>query len=233
MYRVSVENGPEWRNYKRACLAISIGMSKFDGEKLAAIVSWINRNFEECIVQVADTLQRWNILVFEGLSESEARDKSLRLGSEWLDRNKEILNTITIPYEIIRWDSFLEHADYRETKYLFEKLYFESELYRFQVNQDIEIFLERRRKRGLSEIDRTRFDICLQHYISEEMAVDTLIGRNKPTAFIYPGSEVLTNQALRQGNVKGQPYGLQNTWHTWVEFNRLKTQHSLSAYAAA
>jgi hypothetical protein len=100
----SIEERKQFHSSK-CILPISIGYRLFEGEKLTALLSLINRSFRSCLFQIDDTLQQYTLRILDdGLSIDEAYQKALRAGDEWLDFYEESLQTLTIPYEIKRWN---------------------------------------------------------------------------------------------------------------------------------
>jgi hypothetical protein len=99
MYKVefikSALEDPTIPKFSKCILSISIGAEAYEGHKLIAILSLIDKHFSECKVIVGDTLNRYN---FEG-NEQERRALALQKGDDWLNRNLTyFVKNLTIPF---------------------------------------------------------------------------------------------------------------------------------------
>lgn len=210
-YRVKIRKCPFWGNYETACLAVSVGKEYHEGDKLRAAVEWINTRFRRVIVDVADTLQRHNIMLKQGLSEPQAHEKANSLGEEWLERNKETLGIFTIPVRIDRWDNRLNHPEYKKTQEIFGKLYDENYIFHQAVDSDVSAFICRQEQTFNHNIWRNSVN-----YLLEEAAALTLFYRKNPCATIYPKGTLLCFKLLNQGEIDGAPNGFENNYHTQI-----------------
>jgi tRNA-dependent cyclodipeptide synthase len=213
-YKIRVKSCPNWRDYQRACLAISVGKSAHEGGKLEAAVDWINRNFDSCIVDCSDTLQRWNLL---NMSMDTAHAETLRWGDEWLRRNKAILARLTIPTKIIRWDHWLDHPEFAATHEAFKFLYQNHTAFRAALDQDTEDFLARQ----VGGFDKAIIIASSRGYILEEIAAHTLLNRELPAAKIYPSHSLEALRVVREGLIREAPKGLEGEYHTRITFDRI------------
>jgi hypothetical protein len=115
MYKVefikSALESPKIDKSSKCILSISLGAEAYEVHKLISILSLINKTFSECKVIIGDTLNRHNI---PG-DMDEARAMALQKGDEWLNRNLTyFVKGMTIPFQIIRWDFFLNSAGYQD-----------------------------------------------------------------------------------------------------------------------
>ena len=80
-YAARVKNGAGWRAFERVRLLISVGQPYHEGNKLRAVVDWINRNpsIQEVHVSVNDFLQRHN-LIGAGIAAERAGAMSIAEG---------------------------------------------------------------------------------------------------------------------------------------------------------
>jgi len=212
-YRIKIRKCPFWGNYETACLAVSVGKEYHEGDKLRAVVEWINTRFRRVIVDVADTLQRHNIMLKQGLSEPQAHEKANHLGEEWLKRNTETLGIFTIPVWINRWDNRLNHPEYKKTQEIFLDLYNKNCLFHQAVNSDASAFIQRQGQTFNPNIFENS-----RNYLLEEIAALTLFYRENPCATIYPKGTLLCFKLLNQGKIDGAPKGFENNYHTQIQF---------------
>jgi hypothetical protein len=112
-YSVRVKNGAGWRAFSRLRLMISVGKEYHEGKKLAAVVSWINRNpgIHDVHISVNDLLQRHNYMA-AGMSEREAHQAALDEGALWMARNAETLAAIKPGTFFTQWDDWFGRADF-------------------------------------------------------------------------------------------------------------------------
>jgi hypothetical protein len=88
-------------------IGISLDNPNMVGDKLSAVINWLNDNayFSQIKISLSDTLNRYNIMLLDNISENEARKKALHKGNQWLKQNQHIIYKLKFPFEIIRWDS--------------------------------------------------------------------------------------------------------------------------------
>lgn len=204
-------------SHKTACLAVSVGQEYHEGEKLKAVVEGINAQYRQVIVDVADTLQRHNLALENGLPLNEAHMETRRLGDKWLNRNRNILNTFTIPVRIDRWDNRLNHPDYEKTRQAFNLLYQENPIFRQAVGKDVRGYIHRRTRRGWNVSKEKALNACTE-YLLEEIAALTLFYRENPCVTVYPSAPLSCLEIVKQGKVKGAPHGLENEEYEQVRF---------------
>lgn len=92
---------------------ISVGQPYHEGEKLAAVVRWINRNpgIQEVHVSVNDLLQRHNYIA-KGRSEGEAGAFAFVEGSLWMARNEDTLSGIKAARTNTRWNDWYSRPNF-------------------------------------------------------------------------------------------------------------------------
>jgi hypothetical protein len=169
-FKVAPEDKPNMQGAK--CIThISVGQDYHEGAKFAETMSLINRTFSQCKTMLCDSLQRHTLkLKFPELDEDALYEKAMQEGDRWLDRNQTVFKQMTIPHEIIRWDTWLEHPDYPKNRDIIEKLYADNKAYRAAVGRTIDKFLVRFQKRDPNLDYEKAFNICLP-YLKEECAI--------------------------------------------------------------
>ncbi len=173
-------------------LSISIGQQRHEGERLASMIRWINLHFKQCYIDLSDSLQRYNHIA-AGLSEEDAWRRSLQDGLDWMERNQAALETLSIPYKVFHWDSWLKDAEFPPVRDMVQKIYADGDLFRDAVIEDAEEFVQRSADREYS----TRALTCSISYILEELAVFTLMGKKLDATRVYPGRELKSAKILR------------------------------------
>jgi tRNA-dependent cyclodipeptide synthase len=200
-----------WHGHPTVSLGISLGNSNEYGEKLLSIVEWINGNFVVAIIDLSDTLYRWNEESSDDQSAQHAEARSRAWGDEWLAQNGDILSRLAIPYEVIRWDHWRNHPEFGAIEKHIESLYGHGgdETFRRAIDSDVEKFLLRQVRNGL-RIDSSVVKRC-RSFLFEELAGHTLLFRTFPDAVkAYPGDDLESAAVISTGLVAAAPIGMQN-----------------------
>ncbi len=212
-----VKGSQGWKLYDHCCLGVSLRSPNFIGDKLNLIVDFINWNFKSCIIDLSDTLNRFNLLS-ENHSIEQAKKICFEEGEEWLEKNYDILTNLKIPTTIIRWDHWLEHPKYKEYLNLFHKAYKDDADFKEIVHQDIERFYERQLSKK-KDIDKKHFFKISSDYLLEELACHSILyEENQNFANLYPGRQHDCYKYVRNGHLKTVPQGLLTSHHTRLLF---------------
>jgi hypothetical protein len=145
VYKVSLQAQGKFQSHqyvgKRALLLISVGKDYHEGNKLSATIDKINATgFGECVIAVADTLQRHNYA--DGCANSNYQ-RSLDRGDTWLKQNEPTLSKLSMQREIVRWDELLRRVDYSQYYHMITNEYYSNHEYRNAINDTIGVFAER------------------------------------------------------------------------------------------
>lgn len=70
-YKVKALRSGNWRDYSECRLDVSINNDKLTGQKLEALIAWINANFNYCFVNIGDSLHCHNLMAINGLTEAK------------------------------------------------------------------------------------------------------------------------------------------------------------------
>lgn len=191
-YAVKVKNGRRWDVYSTARFHISVGQEYHEGEKFKATMQWAKHRFDKVIICVNDTLQRYNYVYKEGISNDDAMSKSENAGREWLERNLSAIRSIP-SYEIIRWNNWLNHPDYSSESNFVHDLYHSDENVRSLIANDVMTFWKRRQIREGAETyaEFERFKAASTAYLLEETAAFFLMFKRDVAVDVYPGSVLL------------------------------------------
>ncbi len=163
------------QNYKlismeSSCLfTISAGYEDIDGEELSSIFQILNKTFKSCVISVCDTLQKYNLVAQQGLSIEKAEKMALLFGDCWMKKNERIFNTLTIPYETVRWDSWLSNPLYSEKMAYIEDFYKKNEGFRNAILNTVQEYILRLERRNFSkELDKEKLMEYSIRYLKEE-----------------------------------------------------------------
>ena len=229
-YAVKVKNGAGWRDFDVARFQISVGQPYHEGEKLRSTLDWADHRFNSLVVCVNDTLQRFNYMFEDGMSEDEAFNHSLKLGYQWIERNRPLLESLE-NVSCYRWEDWRKHQSYQASYDQVLSLYANNKEFREAIDQNVMDFWNRRQSRGgLSDHYRfDRFHIHSRDYLLEETAAFSLMFEEQEAADIYPGTLLLPCTVFKGRNIEGAPLGLlKGTHNTRIDFKR-QTPHKLEA----
>lgn len=191
-YAVKVKNGGGWQQYSTARLQISVGQEYHEGAKFKATIEWAKHRFDKVVICVNDTLQRYNYMHKEGVSEVEAYAQSEVAGREWVERNINAIRSLP-SCEIIRWNNWLDHPNFNDEHKFINDLYDNDEELRSLINADVLAFWRRKQIReGMSTYaDFESFKRFSTEYLLEETAAFFLMFKKEKAVDIYPGTVLL------------------------------------------
>ncbi|MGE0252250.1 MAG: tRNA-dependent cyclodipeptide synthase [Dongiaceae bacterium] len=196
-----------------AFLGVSIGSTPLEGEKLKETLIWLRSKFNKAGLIIADSLQRYNLMAFNNMTEQEALEETRRLSKMYISSHKNLLHGL----DLIYWDDLRKISGFEEMRTAFRECYASNSQFRTVVDGDIQGYIARR---SLPFDDQEKqHQYCLE-YIFEELAIDTLLARKENTVAIYPGTQMPTYKALRQQLIAGAPKGLELQPFCKVEYKR-------------
>jgi signal transduction histidine kinase len=171
----------EFKNSK-CVMIISVGQKYHENGELQAAVSLIDRHFGYCNILVCDTLQRHSLAIEQNKSEEELAVLARNAGDKWIKRNMQYISTLTIPYEISRWDDWINKDRYRDYHEKVLKLYNSDDIYKKVVEQIAQEFLSRRNNIKNYNL---ALDLCIK-FLLEESAVACLWVESGYKYDVYP-----------------------------------------------
>lgn len=187
-----------------ASISVSLHNPNHNGDKFKYIIEWVNEQpfFTRCQVDLSDTLYRHNYMMTnKALNEMQAYLKARRNGSEWIEKHKVYLDKLNIPYEIIRWDKWLDHPEFNDLVLVF-KDYYRTD-FNFKEAVDAQVYSFFARKDISKEEVPSR---ALQHsadFLLEELACHTIMYNETPAVKIYPGSLPVCYKYVKEYGVPG------------------------------
>ena len=239
-YAVKVKNGAGWRDYDTARLQISVGQPYHEGDKLAATLDWVSHRFKHVIICVNDTLQSSNYRFEEGLSSREAFIKASDAGSNWLVRNRHLIERLP-SVEIHRWEDWKISPDFARSMHRTIWMYKNNREFHEAVTGDIEGRWQRRTRNSASN-DSSRqgsrhcakygakyaaryaeFNKFSRQYLLEETAIFAMMYNQDRAVDVYPGSSLLPCTLFQGREIEGAPQGLERGAFTRIDFSRRKT----------
>ncbi|GAA0390038.1 hypothetical protein Acor_46630 [Acrocarpospora corrugata] len=212
--RVARQGGPDWRESEACHLLISVGQPYHEGEKLAAIVDWVNGRFRKCHVTVADTLYRHNLGALDGIGPELAHETAAQHGRAWARRNRPILVRLAMPVTLRRWDDWLTHPGYPAARAAVDRFLTVEPRFAALVDEHVGQILARVRARGTQVTSSAGF----REFLVEELACMELFTGVLQAAEVYPGSLGLAMEGCR--TLPGAPAGLVSRRVAQLDFRR-------------
>ena len=174
----------------KCIMPISVGIMVHEGEKFLATMQLVNQHFQSCVLLIDDSIQRYTMQIDEPhCSLDTLYIKAVSIGDQWLQRNRSIYETLTIPYKILRWDDWRNHKEFQHFYNKVENLYSHDELYKKAIYKNIDDFLKRYVVRSSQKnFDKKHAIECCLQYLKEECAVMCLWALEGFDFEVYPSS---------------------------------------------
>lgn len=180
-------------NLPRKCfLGISLSNPFFQGKHLPKVLKWIDNNFDECNIIIADHLHRFNEYIFNNKTDEDASKECVEMGKQIHENLKELIKQIQgTKFKIYHWLDYFKTQEFKEH---LEKiiLYFKSNPdFKNSVVNSSNQFIDKQLKRGY-RIHVTREEAIKKssEYILEEMAVFDILIQKDYLVQVYPGSQL-------------------------------------------
>lgn len=170
----------DWTQKRLVRLEISVGQPYHEGAKLQAALEWANRHFDQTVLLLGDTLQRYNLMM-DGVAAEQARKSAFDAGEQWLKRHAEYIKDL----QIFRWDDVLQHPDFGIIRKKVGDLYQKDNHVKKMIDESIKEIAIRRHIE--SHRDVQFFDLSLQ-YLLEEITGAVIENQLYPGVSAYPGS---------------------------------------------
>lgn len=154
----------------KCIIFFNLGIEEYSGEKLKALLSLINKNFNECTIILGDSLQRHNFPFFKEHSKESFEKACNNEGTEWLNQNFHyFIDELKIPFKIVRWNYFLNHEKYPEFLKKIEELCQNNENYNSILAKTAEEYIDR--QSSLASKNKEIYDACYKYLIEEAAAM--------------------------------------------------------------
>ena len=202
-----------WRNNDNVVLGVSLHNPNLTGDRFLKVIDWVNEqpNFKRCYIDFADTLNRHNYMLIDGIDESAAYDKAHKFGKKWLQTNQKHLDTLNIPYQILHWDRWLKNPMFFERFQKLKDVYQSYKPFKKAVDSSIQEFFNRRGVNASHILPKEYFHSV--NFILEEIAVDTVIYDSMKAAYVYPAKEMDAYKMIRANKVPQLFFGLSNSYY--------------------
>ena len=190
---------------QKCFLGVSLSNPFFQGKHLERVLNWINNNFSECHIVIADHLHRFNEYTFNNKNTSEAEVACKRLGDEIYNNILLLTNSFhNQKFKIYRWLNFTQTNDFILKSAQINNHFISDSEFRTSVLQSCEDFIDKQINRGY-HIGITREDAVnkSKEYLLEEMAVFSLLIGMGYTVQVYPGTQLKVLKELANKKILG------------------------------
>lgn len=197
-------------------LEISVGQPYHEGEKFRCTIDWAKHRYGKVIVLVNDSLQRFNYMFEEGLSEKDAHSKALSEGTQWIARNMAAIASLP-NFEIYRWDAWKRSqgyfSDLQKTKILYEQ----NPQFKQAINKSIEDIWQRK---NIDADRKDKFFSVSRDYLLEETAAFSVIYKTFKGVSAYPGSFQAMWEMFINEDIFDAPEGLKFAHCLRIDFDK-------------
>lgn len=213
MIKLKAKNVRNHPHQKHCCIGISLHSTNHTDEKLEAIIEYVNASFEDCIIDLSDTLYAHHYMSAYCLNQSEARSRTKLEGDKWLEHNAHTIKKLRIPYTIIRWNNWINHSDFDQLLKTYYALFEKNSVFHNAVMDDISNYYMRRYGKNIRNMNARFFKTSIA-YLLEEITCHTIMFRQHPCTNVYPGKQLECYRVIREGMVPEAPHGLNMAHHT-------------------
>jgi hypothetical protein len=179
-------------------LPISIWQSEREEDNLRATLELISRSFKACSLFMYDIVQRYSFAISHNKDEDAFFDFCKDEGYRWIHKNSDIIETsLTIPYQITRWNNWMKHHRYQYFHKKIISLYDEDTEYRASINAAIKLALDTMTRRG-QVFDMDKGTKLYTKYIIEECTILCLWAMESLSFIVNIGSEATHIRMTRE-----------------------------------
>lgn len=173
----------------KCCITISVGQRYHEDDMFKATLESINNSFQRCTIVMGDSLQRHTMKILSPLSKDEIYVQANLLGDQWLERNLFDIEKLKIPYQISRWDYWINHPVYNNKYNIINELYLNDPLFKVSVDTTANFFLDRNQDKII--VEREEAFHLSKEYLIEECAGMLLLADDAYHFDVYPNKRNL------------------------------------------
>ncbi|HEX4044147.1 MAG TPA: hypothetical protein VHZ76_00595 [Gammaproteobacteria bacterium] len=171
---------PEKLNFKcsKAQLTISVGQPQHEGKLFLATLMAVNANFDSVVLMIDDSIQARTLAILALHDPLQLKtdsleywiQKAIRLGDDWLKRNEKFCQQLTIPYEIVRWSSWVNTQKFNAAVKFSTFKFIVNDSFNKAINDVAKEFIDRHEKRyGMlsPSLHKKAKNYCIDYLIEE------------------------------------------------------------------
>ncbi|HKX31515.1 MAG TPA: tRNA-dependent cyclodipeptide synthase [Blastocatellia bacterium] len=209
----------------RCYLPVSLETKPFTTRPmLDAIVSWITDNFGGCAIFVADSIHRLTLQITRNLSPHEAKEEAYRLGSRFLEENRDLFaNQNGCRFELLRASSVERMSESAEAKKVLESLFRTNTEFASSIKSTAASFIDRRFKNQTEFcVDRSEMMNLSCLYLIEEIALFSCLVKMGWGIDVYPGEELPVLIEIAEGKYPDVPAELRSRVNIALKLKRVQ-----------
>lgn len=190
---------------KSCIIPISLSNPNHYGKKFELILGWASQNYQEIIINIADSLYRHNYLT-EKNNENTAYKIAIKEGEKWITKHDKILQQYNIK-EIYRWDKWINDVEFSKNAEIINHEYYHNKSFNEAINKTIKVFSERdirkNKQNNFSKKQSLKF-------LLEEAAVYPIIGKQRKIDRVYPAQPQEWLKYLKTNSTGNIQLGMKN-----------------------
>jgi hypothetical protein len=171
---------------KNIIYLVSVGTQKFQETGVTRFVNFIEAvKPKKLFIVVADTLQRFNIELYENLDEKKSFEVAEARGRDWLEKYAAYFSRLQFAYEFIRWEELKKDNDYG--KYLEDlQQWNQSAQFQLLLLESSKEYIKRRGDNSPVQAEKPIGQSV--KFLNEECACLRVLAKNEDTmSLYYPG----------------------------------------------
>ena len=208
-YKLSVEktfpavSDKELSGKKECIIGVSMGNPVYWRSSLKTILEWADKNFEKSTILVGDLLYRWNDLIYNNDSLTNAEKRCLKLGDKFIKQyNKHSQNICAKKFTVLRWNDLLKTEKFTKSIENLKNAYSSNGKFKNEINEQARAFVESlivRNKKMSLEVSKA-IELSA-NYLIEELAVFSVLMQSS-SVLVYPGTTLPLLEAMSEGEYK-------------------------------
>lgn len=186
-------------------LGVSLSNPFFQGKHLERVLKWIDENFAECQIVIADHLHRFNEYTFNGKNGQEAESECKLMGEKIHDRIETLTKSFeNSKFKINHWVAFTDTKEFEITSDKINRQFLHNSAFKNSVLKSCELFIDKQLGRGF-HIFVTKDEAInkSKDYLLEEMAVFSMLINQGFTVQVYPGTQLKVLKELANNKLPG------------------------------
>lgn len=213
MYKFKAYKCPDYKKSDIAIAPISIGNSKFEGQKVCDYLDWLSRQYGSLYLKISDINKRHNYVWMDSLKEEEAYNTALQGADEWLKKYSDVIEKYN-NMKVIRLSDYYNTPELKEIISLYEALARKNKQFREALIADSSDYIDRW-SHGDFPYDKI-IDLCIKYRV-EEIALDTLLMSHDKMAYLYFDKEILSRKFIRGTSDPKFHLGMENSYHVHIK----------------
>lgn len=205
-------------------LRISVDAKPFIGKRFTSLIAWANKIKKNIpiTILIADTLARYNYVSLENMSMEDAKEHARKVGIKWYSRHSDSILDLRKSRKnvnIVWWQDCLFDPEFIKYKSAYQKLYHTDPEFSFEVNRDVERFVNARRQLQKNLNEKLLYELSTE-FILEETAVHKIYSDKLGGCHAYPSDQLHSEAYLCKNNLNIPNYLIFNSYR----YIRLKVE---------